>query len=570
MQALARALADYDLDLIQIIASQWDVKLLATDRKAAAEEMAEAITRPEPVQTIWPRLTAEEQNALFDLLVHEGQIPYFHFTRRYGEIRPMGPARREREKPWLSPENVTEGLYYRGLIVRAFEQTPAGAQEYILIPDDLRNLLPQPQAELVKVPPGYAVAPPRRLLSPHPIAPDDAATLLSYLLLRQTNTREWLANAPIEVVDRHLRRPEVAYRAMLTHLLYDLELIFDEEMLTQVVAHVNREAARPWLEAPRMHQVRSLAETWVKSLAWNELPFTHGLVADHWPNDPRLARQAILSALKDVPVEIWWSTDSLVEHIKQTNPDFQRPGGDYRSWFLRDAYSDEIMHGFEYWDRIEGAMLRFIVEGPLSWMGLVRTGRGAFMLTEAGLALLERGEWPSPADPAPYVRIDEQGVISVPTALSRYDRLQIARFAAWISAPPPKRGSRDDDSVYQYRLTPQAIQRSATDGISLSQIIPFVQRVSGQSIPNNVMKMLSNWQESPTEVIVEDVVIMRAKDLSVYERLHRNERVNKWLGDPVGPQAHTVRRENLPALMNALRQMGILPLFEGHEKDDWP
>jgi len=569
MQALARALADYDLDLIQIIAGQWEIKLLATDRKAAAEELAEAIARPEIAQDCWARLTADEQNALIDLLVNEGRIPYFHFTRRYGEIRPMGPARREREKPWLEPENITEALYYRGLIVRMFENTPAGAQEYMVIPGDLRDLLPAPTAERVKTPPGYAVAPPRRLSSAFPIAPDDAATLLSYLRLRQINAREWLANAPSEVIDRHLRRPEIAYRAMLAQLLYDLSLIADEELLTQVVTQVNRDAARPWLEAPRSHQIRSLAETWASSLAWNELAFTHGLEADQWSNDPRLARRALLDALHDVPVEIWWSVNSLVDHIKRTNPDFQRPGGDYRSWFLRDTDSGEIMHGFEYWDSIEGAMLRFMIEGPLAWMGLIRTGRGAFMLTEAGLALLERAEWPALPDPTPHVRVDEQGVISVPVDVSRYDRLQIGRFAAWISAPPVSVGSRDD-GVYQYRLTPQAIQRSAADGITMTHIISFLQRASGQGLPNNVVKMLNQWQEAPSEVVVEDVVILRAKDLSVYERLRKNERASKWLGDPVGPQAHVVARENLPALMNALRQMGILPLFEGHEKDDWP
>ena len=571
MKALARTLADYDLDLIQIIASQWEVKVLATDRKTAAEELAEVIIDTDRALALWGSLSTEDQDAMVDLQINEGRIPYFHFTRRYGEIRPMGPARREREKPWLEPDNVTESLYYRGLIVRGFENTPAGAQEYILIPGDLLDLFPKPDAERVRPAPGHAVAPPRRLNSGHPIAPDDAATLLGYLRIRQPNAREWLSPIPVEGVDRHLRRHEIAYRAMLTQLLYDLNLIFDEELLTQVATQVNRDSARPWLEAPRTHQVRSLVEAWVSSVAWNELAFTHGLEAETWPNDPRLARQALLDALKNVPVEIWWSINSLVEHIKNNNPDFQRPGGDYSTWFLRDGYTGEVMHGFEYWDNIEGAVLRFMIEGPLAWMGMVRTGRGAFMLTEAGMAMLERGDWPSQPDPTPSIRVDEQGVINVPVELSRFDRFQISRFAAWISAPPVRFGDRADDSTYQYRLTPQAIERSAADGITVDQhIIPFLQRLSGQNLPKNVAAMLSRWQEAPSEVIVEDVVIIRAKDLTVYERLHKNDRVTKWLGEPMGPQTHAVRRENLPALMNALRQMGLLPLFEGHEKDDWP
>jgi hypothetical protein len=571
MQTLARALVDYDLDLIQIVASQWDIDLAATDRAAAADELAAEIVNAKPVEATWQRLSDEQQKAIYDLILHDGRIPYNHFIRRYGEPRPMGPSRREREKPWLSPENVTEALYYRGLIVRAFDHTLSGAMEYITIPTDIKDLLPKPPQDFAPLAPGYAVAPPRRLSLDHLLAPDDTATLIAYLRLRKTNARDWLVGSPVEVIDRHLRRGTPAYRAMLTALMYELSLIEDDELLGHITTNVNRDTSRPWLEAPRSHQMRSLAETWINSTLWNELAFTHGIEADHWPNDPRIARQAILETLKTVPAEIWWNTDSLVEYIKQNNPDFQRPGGDYGGWYLRDSDTGEIMHGFQYWDNIEGALIRFILEGPMNWLGLTRTGSGAFLLTPTARALLGLGEWPDQPDPPVKVRIDEQGVISVPVEISRYDRIQIARFAAWISAPPAREGKEVDDGVYQYRLTPQAIGRVADEGIQLMQhIVPFLQKSSGQGVPQNVLKMLEAWHMSPSEVVIEDIVIIRARDLNVYERLRRTERANKWLGQQVGPQAHAVKREDYPALLNALRQMGILPLFEGHEKDDWP
>lgn len=581
MLTLTRALVDYELDLIQIIAAQWDVDLVPSDRAVAADELASAIANHDAVNATWERLSEDEKKALIDIMIQQGRLPYAQFVRRYGDIRPMGPARREREKPWLSPENVTEALYYRGLVVRAFEQSPGGIQEYVVIPSDLRALLPQPEADLIHPAPGYAVAPPSKLIHDHLMAPDDVGTLLAYLLVRQAGARDWLAREPIEVIDRHLRRnDEPAYRALLTQLLYDQELVADEQLLTQVLTQVNKEAARPWLEAPRANQIRRLAEAWLISPTWNDLAYTPGLEADHWPNEPLLARQAVLSALKDVPAEIWWSIDGFIEHIKQTNPDFQRPTGDYTGWYLRDAYTGEILHGFEYWGAIEGALIRFILDGPLRWLGALRVRYGAFFLTPYGLALLGRSEWPTQPDAQAHIRVDEHGVIGVPVTMSRYDRLQIARFAAWIGTPLPdiqlsgKRQALDimeDEGTYLYRLTPQAIARVAPEGITLLQhIVPFLQRLSAHSLPANVIKMLEAWQQSPSEVIVQDVVILTAKDLSVYERLRKNDKVNRWLGEAFGPQAHAVRREDFPALLNALRQMGILPLFEGHEKDDWP
>lgn len=575
MPTLARAFIDYDMDLLRVIAAQWDVDLMSGERPVAADELSEAINRAEAVEATWERLDDDSRHALGELLANDGQMPYSHFTRRYGELRPMGPARREREKPWLDPSSTTEALYYRGLIVRVFEQAPTGTQEFIAIPSDLAQYLPASEAGPAIEPPGYAVAPPRRLKEGYPTAPDDIATLIAYLLLRDTNAQEWLADWPMEVIDRHLRHPDLpAYRAMLTHLAYDLELIYDERTLTHVVTRVNRDAVKAWLDAPRQHQLRALAEAWLVT-EWNELAYTPGLEADQWPNNPLLARRAVLDALEGVPAEIWWSLDAFIEHLKEANPDFQRPSGDYGAWYLRDAYTGEILHGFQYWDHVEGALIRFIVDGPLRWLGLARSGRGTLLLTLLGLALQGRAEWPSDPDRETRIRIDAQGLISVPVQVSRYDRLQVARFSAWISAPAPASympgQPHGDDGVYTYRLTPQAIERVMEEGVSIqSHIIPFLQRLSGHSVPDNVLQMLQSWHEEPKDIIVHDVVVVTARDLGVYERIRGNRRINRWLGQQIGPHAHIVKREDMPALMNALREMGILPLFEGHEKDNWP
>ncbi len=575
MPTLARALVDYDLDLLQIIAAQWDVDLVAQERTAAAEELAAAMGRPEAVETTWARLSTHEQAALYDLINRQGRIPTTHFVRRYGELRAMGPARREREKPWLSPASITEALYYRGLIVRAFEQTLTGAQEHLVVPSDLLALLPQPDPSALATPPGYPVAPPRRVEGGQGAAVDDAATLLAYLLLRQTSPDEWLATGPVPRIDRHLRRPIPGYRVMLVSLLRDLGMIADETFLTSVRMIVNKDIARPWLEAPRLHQLRSLAEAWLESPSWNELAWTPGLAADRWPNDPRLARRAVLEALREVPPEIWWSLDGLIDHIKQVNPDFQRPGGDYAAWYLRDLDTDEILHGFQYWDLIEGTLIRFIVEGPMRWLGLVRLAPGGFLLTPLCLALIGREDWPSAPDPEARITIDEQGVISVPAQLGRYERLQISRFTAWMEPPPipdtSRRTRADEGGLYLYRLTPQALERVAAEGITLpTHIMPFLQRLSGRTLPANVARMLEAWHARPGEVVVQDAVIITARDLGVYERLRSNPRISRWMRQQVGPHANAVRREDMPALLNALREMGVLPLFEDHEKDDWP
>jgi hypothetical protein len=264
----------------------------------------------------------------------------------------------------------------------------------------------------------------------------------------------------------------------------------------------------------------------------------------------------------------------VLDYARQTQPDFQRPGGDYGSWYIRDSYTGTILHGFEYWDFIEGALLRFLIEGPMHWLGLVKAGQGTLLKTALGEGFCT-GDWPSRADPEVSISVDQQGVITVPLRLARYDRLQIARFTSWIGSPGPSQfvptGRNRESGDYLYRLTAQSLNRAKEQGIEIAtHVIPFLGRLSAGSVPRNVSEMLEGWYNRTDEVIVHDVVIVAAKDLGIDERVRNNKRAGKWLGQQVGPHAYTVQREDLPPLLNALREMGLLPHFKGHEKDDWP
>lgn len=570
MLSLARTLIDYEIDLLAAIAELWDIDLSSSEQLAMADELARVMIEPDTLNDVLAFLSAEDQAALHALQAQDGQMPLSHFVRLYGEIRPMGPARRARERPWREPASITEKLFYYGLIARVFDQTLAGAQEYIFIPNELLALLPPLESKSVHKPPGYPVSPPRRLAGGRDIAPDDLTTLLAYLRTHPVDARPWLHPDPQPRIDRRLRRANnPVYRALLVHLAYSLGLIEDETGAGLVATDVVSDVARPWLEAPRLSQLRSLTEAWRESITWNDLIYTPGLEFDDWPNDPLASREAVLSALEDVPVEIWWSLEAFVDFIKEENPDFQRPGGDYTSWYIRDAYTGEVLHGMQYWDYIEGALIRFIIEGPMQWLGLIEAARGAFRLTQLGLGLLGREEWPSGPDPETRVAVNSRGVISIPATASRYQRLQIARFSSWLSPPPPNVGP--DEGKYLYQLTARALALARDQGLRLHQhIIPFIQRISSHSIPDNVIAMLNAWEELPVQVIVHNTVVLEAKDLGIDERIKANPQIRQWLGRQLGPHTYMVLREHLPSLLNALREMGIMPQISGITEDEEP
>ncbi|NIO71720.1 MAG: hypothetical protein GTN71_22490, partial [Anaerolineae bacterium] len=51
--------------------------------------------------------------------------------------------------------------------------------------------------------------------------------------------------------------------------------------------------------------------------------------------------------------------------IKESDPDFQRPDGDYSSWYIRQADTGRYLSGFESWDQVEGALIAYLIAQPL-------------------------------------------------------------------------------------------------------------------------------------------------------------------------------------------------------------
>ena len=85
---------------------------------------------PDLLAEILEALNPETQTAIEMLVAKNGRIPWAEFIRRFGDIREMGPGKRDREKPHLNPASTAEILFYRALLARAFFNTTNGAQEF--------------------------------------------------------------------------------------------------------------------------------------------------------------------------------------------------------------------------------------------------------------------------------------------------------------------------------------------------------------------------------------------------------------------------------------------------------
>ena len=117
-----------------------------------------------------------------------------------------------------------------------------------------------------------------------------------------------------------------------------------------------------------MKPCKMLTDAWLKSEAFNELRMIPGLIFEgEWKNQPRATREFLLNLLDAIPKGKWWSISAFIQNVKEKYPDFQRPAGDYDSWFIQARIGNgDYLRGFENWDHVDGTLARFFISPILS------------------------------------------------------------------------------------------------------------------------------------------------------------------------------------------------------------
>jgi hypothetical protein len=266
-----------------------------------------------------------------------------------------------------------------------------------------------------------------------------------------------------------------------------------------------------------------------------------------WSNEPLLARTTLLDALpRD---RSWYRVDDLVGYIRSETPDFQRPEGNYDTWYIRDVEEDVYLRGFENWDKVEGRLLRFLLHGPMSWLGLVELDEGRFRLAERALQWLSNNAPESGEVNVPLV-VQPNATVLVPYNASRYQRFQVARIAEAQPLQQPQ--------PYEYRLTPDSLSQAQEAGIRPERVLEFLEEASGRTIPASVRRAVERWSEKGLEGRLQPVVILRVRDSKILDTLQTNARTRPYLGERLGELAAVVQEDKWRELQQVTAELGLL------------
>ena len=538
MPDLFHSLLKQDIGHLRIIAELWGLELDSTDSDGALEELSVSLLEPGLLSELIDSLSPEAQAAINALVSSGGRIPWPMFTRKYGDIREAGAGKRDREKLYLHPTSVTENLYYRGLLARAFFDTKKGAQEFAYIPDDLLKLISHRDSETRSVgeneslslsdapvdqePLGRAASPGEKgqeILANDSIL-DDATTLLAALRLG--------------IEPPHTKIPTNVLQAFLQ----SANLIRESTPQPEPV--------KTFLESSRVEALALLQNAWIESETFNELRLMPAIICEgEWKNQPQETREFLLNLLNAIPEGKWWSLSAFLRDIKQKYADFQRPAGDYDSWFIKRESDGQYLRGFSSWDQVDGALVKFFITNILYWLGQMDLcmADGATEPTSFRISNLQ-----PQAIENKKLNISSQGLIAIPQLTLRAVRYQVSRFCEWEE---PK------DAVYRYRVSTNSLTKAKEQGLKVEHLLVLLTKYSDAGIPPTLVKALKRWEANGTEARVQTQVILKVSKPEVLEEM-RKSRAAKFLGEVLSPTTVIVKSGAIQKVMEALTELGLL------------
>jgi hypothetical protein len=537
MPSLKKMLQSYDLDMLNRMSSFWGVDSSNLDQAAAAETLFKSMQDEALASEILASLPEEAKSTWDYVLRNPQKITWAHFIRKYGEVREFGPARREREEPEQHPISVAETLWYRGLIGRAFLNLPPEPREFVFIPDEL---LPDNR-------------PTEKPASPFNIQKVDAR-LLKIIAAADgriiDHLTDWLAARRMgrslpETITKVWAEPE----SFITHMAAT-------SGLTNADGELEPDALPRFFQQDRAAILANWATAWISSTAINDLRNIPGLVFEgEWYNDPLKPRQFITETLHSLTQGDWYSLTAFTEAVKALQPDFQRSSGEYDLWFIRRAENSLFLRGFDHWDNVDGALIRYLINGPLHWLGMIDLGRGkektdtAFKLTPAFFAHFnQQNSAVEPARETP-IKVTPDLSFTIPVGASRPLRYQIARFCEI-------RSLTSQETIYE--ITASSLKLAEKNGLKPSQLVQYLEKNLKSPLPKSLTLLAEQWEKNTKVIEVTTGTLLRTHSTEVLQQLTSHPQTAKFIIEQLSPTTALIKSAGIKVIKQALLEQGLL------------
>ena len=536
MPALKKMLLSYDLDLLGRIGSFWGVDTTDLDLEKAVMAILNATQDQTLFAEILDSLPSDAKKAWLYLIENNRKVTWAQFIRKYGEVREFGRAKRERKAPDRNPSSIAEILWYRGLVGRAFLNIPPEPREFAFVPDEF--IRSSSDDALVEV------------NLPSPILEERVVNSHAGVYPLPDHMTDWLA----------ARRKQANLPDPILQVWPENDAFFKTIARAGKLVDKNDEpdpnALAGFFNQDRESLLLRWLAFWVESQEYDDLRHLPDLVFEgEWRNDPLKPRKVLLDLLKRLAPATWYSISELVNYIKVTQPDYQRPSGDYDSWFIRRKDTDEYLRGFTHWEEIDGALIRYMITGPLYWLGMTVLGtehaskEACFSLSPLlHVYFNQTREYPRSIEKA-VIEISTDLVFTIPSGTKRAIRYQVARFSEIRSA---------DAQATKYEITPASIRLAQKHGLKVVQLIQYLEKQTGKSLPKALVRLGETWGESGQCTQIEHLYLLRTPQPEILAALKENPQTGKYIKEILSPTAAIINPAGVKILKKSLLEQGQL------------
>ena len=545
-----------EIRFLPVIASFW-LRLQSTPNY---EELIRMLCERMLDRKILQRFSENEEysdllNGIRLLISGGGQVEVERFEESMGPFRVAGLEKILREKMWQSPISVTEKLWYRGIIYRQDRMIDGAVKECYIVPDDLLQrfsllIPPENGTELKNKQPDVTVRPAIPSETKH-VSPEENKLIDVFCLAAALKRDEKPLIIPgLEISDNYQRF---------------LEMLLKDGGFFTGSTDVDTEAIRSFLIQNRTAAQIHLTAAWRKASEYCELTETDELTVLQLPKfDYQKPRERVIQIISSLEGDTWWSLNGLINAVKNSFPMFLRNSFSEEQWRITDKEGNDL-NGMGAWYQLEGAYLRFLLLGPLQWLGVVRIGyadldgkeAAAFRISKNGLFLLTESEndvIPEKILAKPNLEqdlpgISSDGAISCSNKVPRYFRYMCARYCEIDSF------NKHNTTVFQ--ITPSSLGNASSKGLKRTAFLQLLLRFSRNKVPPALENMLSVSNKSELPAVIYNATILSVPDENIFRDLLEASRLGKWILQQINPTSVLIDPKGIKDIRRFLMEKEI-------------
>jgi hypothetical protein len=254
----------------------------------------------------------------------------------------------------------------------------------------------------------------------------------------------------------------------------------------------------------------------------------------------------------------WHGVEALLEPLSRLSPRplvrpaYHRPNA---AWFADRGGTRLRRQTVEGWQRVARAAVGVLLDGPLSWLGLVdvsgEPGRVDAFRVRPAAAVLTGREVRLEAAPGELLVDDDLTVLVQPGAADVDTHARLGRLGELLEASP---------AGLRYRLTAERVQAAFDAGLTGPDLLDFLAAGSRVPLPAGARSIVEQWwiRYGAARLYDELCLIELADDFLLPELLSTTP-LRGWLIHSFSPRLIAVEPSAVDDLVAALARLGHAP-----------